>query len=191
MLGNLIRMELSFEVTHQKDKLVAAGEIEVLFEEIDTFRLSSEQHALLCLLPQDPKATTCFYKHCSFETGGSKSILWSMYITEFSVGLLTGGVDACNCTQRLIEVCQASSISMEAQRVLRSFNLSKEPWISFNLLGKVTVLSDCVNHDRVLLTLLLEEVAGCDLWQAQYIGKISMLVTSEFGDVTLGDLLQS
>ena len=59
--------------------------------------------------------------------------------------------------------------------------------ITLNLLGKMTVLPDCINNNRVLLALLLEKVAGCDFWQAQYISKICVLVAGKFGDVTLGD----
>ena len=79
---------------------------------------------------------------------------------------------------------------METQGVLRPFDLGKEPGIALNLLGEVTVLSDCIDDDRVLLTLLLEKIAGCDFWQAKHISEIRVLVAGEFGDVALGDLLQ-
>ena len=79
---------------------------------------------------------------------------------------------------------------METQRVFRSFDLGKEPGVALYLLGEVAVLSDCIYNDGVLLTLLLEEVAGCDFWQAKYISEISVLVASEFGDMALRDLLE-
>ena len=53
------------------------------------------------------------------------------------------------------------------------------------------MLSDSIDNDRVLLALLLEEVAGCDLRQAQYVREVSVLVAGELRDVPLRNLLQS
>jgi len=69
--------------------------------------------------------------------------------------------------------------------------LGEEPWIALDLLGEVAVLSDSIDNDWILLALLLEEVAGCDLGQAQYVREVSVLVTGELRDVPLCDLLQS
>jgi len=52
------------------------------------------------------------------------------------------------------------------------------------------MLSDTINNDWILLTLFLEEVAGRDLRQAQYVREVSVLVTGELCDVPLCDLLQ-
>lgn len=53
------------------------------------------------------------------------------------------------------------------------------------------MLSDGVNYQGVLLTLLLEQVVCSYLRQAKDVGEISVLITCELSDVALCDLLES
>ena len=64
------------------------------------------------------------------------------------------------------------------------------PRVAFSLLGEIALLSDGVDDQRILLALLLEEVGGSDLRQAQDLGKIGVLVAGELGDVPLRDLFE-
>ena len=188
-LSNLIRMQLRLELPHQEDQLVAAGQVEVLLETIDA--LGPARCALLHLQSQDLQAPSSLPQHRSLETGGGKPVLWSMHMAEFSKSPLTGSMDARDRTERLEEVRQASSSSLQTRSGPSAVSWGEEPRIALDLLGEVAVLSDSIDNDRILLALLLEEVAGCDLRQAQYVREVSVLVTGELCDVSLCDLLQS
>jgi hypothetical protein len=55
----------------------------------------------------------------------------------------------------------------------------------------MTVLSNCVDDDRILLSLLFEEVISCDLWETKHICEIGVLISCKFCDVSLRDVFKS
>lgn len=53
------------------------------------------------------------------------------------------------------------------------------------------MLSNCIYYNWILLSLLLEEITRSDLREAEYVGKVSVLIPCKLCDVTLCNFLES
>ena len=117
-------------------------------------------------------------------------MFWPVNTLQFSESLLTSRMDSRDRAKRLVEVRQSHRLTLQSE-LLSSLNRpAEEPRISLNLFRKVSMGSNCVDNDWILLPLSHEQVVRRNFWETEDISKVGVLVPSEFGDVPLRDFLQ-
>ena len=117
-------------------------------------------------------------------------MFWPVNTLQFSESLLTSRMDSRDRAKRLIEVRQSHRLTLQSE-LLSSLNRpTEEPGIALNLFREVSMGSNGVDNDWILLPLSHEQVVRRNFWETEDISKVGVLVTSEFGDVPLRDFLQ-
>ena len=125
-------VELCLELSHQKDKLVAARKVEVLLNSIGGFRKIVDP--LLVLAPQDSQSPSCLGEHRLLEARRGKAVLRAVDLGELAETLNASSVDSGDCTQRIEEVCEAGARGVQSYRRPCLPRTPVEPRIALDLL---------------------------------------------------------